>query len=461
MKLAVPTVRQALFASRLWVPGRILQLAGSSALRDATTLGAGTLLSQAILVFAAPVFLRLYRPADFGLYSFAYGMIGLAATIGSWKIERLIVVVPARATAVRLLAALVLIAGVTAASFLILAFLSAAGGLLSKIPSEGLALLLPTPPSMFVLVVSAGFRNYCIRLGRFKAVAAAQISRTIVFVTGTVATAIGWTGLEGHGALIMISWQVVADAAALLVQIGANSQAARLILFRPRLRESLTVLKTHRKTLGTLTLSQIIEAVNQQIRISTVTLAFGALQAGWFSLGNQFVSAPTTIITVSVRAVANRRFARLHAQASPFSHLVLWTTLGMALAGIVPFAAIIFLGPKLLPFIFGPSWIGASQSVSLHAIASYLFFVVAPAETVALIVEARGYIILWYSLNMAILVGFGAAALSGWISYHVWLTLVVAGDVFLYILTAVSGYLFARRAESRWCQCRTAAAAGA
>jgi O-antigen/teichoic acid export membrane protein len=430
-------------------------------LRDATTLGTGTLLSQAILVLAAPVFLRLYRPADFGLYSFAYGMIALAATIGTWQIQRLIVVVPARATAVRLLAALVSIAVVTAASFFILAFLSAAGGLLSKIPPEALALLWPTPLSMFVLAVSAGFRNYCIRLRRFKALAAAQISRATVFVTGTVATAVAWSGLEGHGALIMILWQIVADAAALLVQIGANSQAARLILFRPRLRKSLTVLKTHRKTLGTLTLSQIIEAVNQQIRISTVTLAFGALQAGWFSLANQFVSAPSTVVTVSVRAVANQRFARLHAQASPFSHLVLRTTLGIALAGIVPFAAIIVLGPKLLPVLLGPSWIGASQSVALLAIASYLWFVVAPAETVALIVEARGYIVLWYSLNMAILVGFGAAALSGWISYHVWLTLVVAGDGFLYLLTAVSGYLFARRAESRWRQPRTTASCSA
>ena len=111
--------------------------------------------------------------------------------------------------------------------------------------------------------------------------------------------------------------------------------------------------------------------------------------------------------------------------------------------------------------MLGPSWIGATQTVSLLAVAAYLWFVVAPAETVALIVEARGYIVLWYALKMAILVGFGAAALYGWISYHVWLILVVAGDAFLYILTAVSGYLFARAAESRWRQRRTADASGA
>jgi hypothetical protein len=72
----------------------------------------------------------------------------------------------------------------------------------------------------------------------------------------------------------------------------------------------------------------------------------------------------------------------------PISQLVLRTTLGIAPAGIFPFAAIMLLGPKLLPLVLGPSWVGASQTVSLLAVASYLWFVVAPAETVALIVEA-------------------------------------------------------------------------
>jgi hypothetical protein len=60
----------------------------------------------------------------------------------------------------------------------------------------------------------------------------------------------------------MILWQIVADASALLVQIGANRRTARLILFRPHLRKSLTVLMRHRTTVGTLALSQIINSAN-------------------------------------------------------------------------------------------------------------------------------------------------------------------------------------------------------
>jgi O-antigen/teichoic acid export membrane protein len=421
-------------------------------LRDATALGTGALLSQAILLFAAPAFLRLYEPADFGLYSFAYGMIALAATVATWKIQRLIVVVSVRATAIRLLAALVSIAVVTAASFLVLAFLSAAGGLLSKVPPGGLALLWPAPLAMFVLVASAGFRNYSIRVRRFKAVAAAQISRAVMFAAGMVATGFYWRELGGHGALIMMSWQIAADACALLVQIGANRKVARLVIFRPQLRKSLATLMTYRKTLSALVLEEIISAVNQQLPISTVTLAFGAVHAGWYALASQFVSVPGSVVALAVGDVANQRLSRLNAARRPFSHLVLRATIGMAAIGIVPFASIALLGPKLLPLVLGPSWLGASQSVSLLAVASYLWFTVAPADRVALIVQARRYIVLWQMLKLAKLAGCGAVALVGWVPYSTWLVLIVAGDVLLYLLTAVSAYIFARNAESRWRQ---------
>jgi hypothetical protein len=83
-------------------------------------------------------------------------------------------------------------------------------------------------------------------------------------------------------------------------------------------------------------------------------------------------------------------------------------------------------------------------------VASYFWFVAAPAENVALIVGARRYILLWYTMRMASLVGFGAAALSGSISYTVWLVLIVTGDALLYLLTVVSAVAFARIAEARW-----------
>jgi len=206
----------------------------------------------------------------------------------------------------------------------------------------------------------------------------------------------------------------------------------------------------HRKAVGALALSQIINSINNQLPISTITFAFGATSAGWFSLAAQFVGAPTSIVTAAVSDVANQRMARCYAEQRRFSHHVLRTTLGMAAVGAVPFAAIIFLAPALLAIVLGPHWVGAAGSVSILAVSSYLWFVVMPAGTVPLIVDARRYIVLYHFLRLAGYVGLGTAALYGLITYNMWLALYVAGNALLYLLEAVASYLFARQAEAGW-----------
>lgn len=450
------TAKPAIFSSRYPVAGGLLRLVGSPALRDAGILGVGALISQVIVFFAALVILRLYTPADFGLYSFAYGAIALVATLGTWKIERLIIVVPSRATATRLLVSLVVIAAGTTVLLLALAVLARAlVGTLPFASGKGSELLWAVPPGMFILVAATGFRFYSIRLGKFTSVAVGQISRAVVFAAGTVATGLCCSGAE-HGASIILAWQVVADACALFVQIGANHRTARLILRRPCVRDSLTVVRRYLRTLGPLAFSQVVCAVNEQIPISTVALAFGATYAGWFALAGQFVYVPLTIVTRAVADVANQRFSRRHAARLPFSTLALRITLSLAAAGALPFAFIIFLGPTLLPLVLGPRWLGATQSVSAIAVSSYLFFVTSPTSNIPLIVDARRYIVLWQLLKMLSLAGLGAAALYGRISYPTWLVLMVAASSALYFVDGIAGYVFARCAELRWGQRRAA-----
>jgi O-antigen/teichoic acid export membrane protein len=248
----------------------------------------------------------------------------------------------------------------------------------------------------------------------------------------------------------MLSWQIAADGCALLIQLGANGREASLILRRPRLRQSLRVLMRHSKTVGTLALSQLIDSINQQLPISIITLAYGATFAGWYSLAAQFVGAPSSIVAMAATEIANQRLSRCHAQQRRFSHLVLRTTLGMAAAGAVPFAAIIFLAPALLPVALGQRWVGAAASISLLAVNSYLWFIVNPAGVVALIVDARRYIVLYHFLRLVSFGGLGAAAFYGSITYHMWLLLFVATNALILLLQAVASYLFARKAEARW-----------
>jgi hypothetical protein len=84
------------------------------------------------------------------------------------------------------------------------------------------------------------------------------------------------------------------------------------------------------------------------------------------------------------------------------------------------------------------------------AVSAYLWFVVSPAGSVALIVDARRYIVLWHTPRLAALAGLGAAVLYGLITYNMWLALYVAADALLYLLDAATELLFARDAEASW-----------
>jgi hypothetical protein len=122
----------------------------------------------------------------------------------------------------------------------------------------------------------------------------------------------------------------------------------------------------------------------------------------------------------------------------------------MAAIGAAPFAAIIFLAPAVLPIVLGRHWVGAAGSVSILAVNAYLWFIVAAAGTVPLIVDARRYIVFYQCLRLAALAGLGAAARYGNITYETWLALFVAATAFHYLLEAVAGWFLARNAEASW-----------
>jgi O-antigen/teichoic acid export membrane protein len=450
----MPPLKPTLFLARQdGIIGNAKQFLRLSAVRDIGALGLGALLSQTIFFLAAPAFLRLYQPGDFGLYSFYYGLLTLLATLGTWKIERLIVVVHRKSAAIRLFAALILIAA--AASIFLLVLI----GLMYLMDVQRLpemAKIFPlvwfAPAWMFIQLVTMGLRSYSIRIRKFWTVAAGQILRAVLFAIGTIATAIIWKASEKNGALVMLFCMMIADTCALIVQIWTNSRTVHLVVSRPRVRKSWIVLLKHVKTIGALAASQSLAAVYQQMPISTAALAFGAVPAGWYSLGNVFIAGPSSVITSAVGEVVNQRLSRLFASRKPFSFLVLRIAAMMAGVGLLFFMTLgIVASSRLLPAIFGLQWLDASPTILILLISSYLAFVRSPGSGVALIVDAHWYILIWNALRTVCLAGLGTAAVLGLISYMTWLALMVAVDSIFYIVDILTCFFFARTVERVWC----------
>lgn len=429
--------------------GTTARLTSSTIFRDAGKLGGGALISQLIYVAGVPVILLLYDPADFGLYSFTYTSLLLIGTLGTWKIERLIVVVPSRADAVRLLASLMYLAVATALLLSVLLALARAVAGDGIVPPGHWALLWMAPPATLVMLASMGWRSYALRQGRFGTISVAQVARAAVFIAGTAATPLVRHGPDAGGALVMVSWQIAGDACALLVQVSAHSRREVALALRPRTRKVFATLIRHRKTLGALALAQVIASVNQQLPITTVMFAFGAGPAGWYSLASNLVYTPCKVISSAVGDVYNQRLSRLHAGGDPVSGPMARATIWMAVIGLAPFAMVGFLASDFLAVVSGPQWQGAAYSAAILALGSYTFFVSIPASNMALIVQARRYIVAWHVLRMTSLVLLASIAMLGPLSYEAWLVLFVASEVLVYGLDIVFEMSFARDADPK------------
>jgi len=417
-----------------------------AAVRDMSALGIGALLSQSILFLSSPILLRLYSPADFGLFTLLYTTVGLLATLCNWKVERLIIIVPSRREALLLLTAL--------------AVVSIGGGALLLVLTAGIAaagwrpfdanILWPVPFAMAAVAISAGLRALLIRMRAFGAVAVAQVTRSTVFTGGAIVTALLWPDYLLYGALAMLLWQVVGDLAALLVQAWSGRRTIRVLLLRPHLAKAAAAVRSHRRMLGALGVSQVICSINHQVPISAAAFVFGPVYAGWYSLANSLVAVPCSVVSAAASEVTTQRLARLYADQKPISQLVVRVSLGMALVGFAPFLGIALLAPSILPVVMGPRWVEAGPVVAILAIASYLFFVESPAGHVAPILGARRYILVWQVLRCISLAFAAGLALFGAVSFTGWLVLMVVGDGLLYLLEIAAVYYLARRMETSW-----------
>lgn len=421
-----------------------------SVFRDLTSLGSGTLLSQLILLAGGPIVLRLSRPADFGLYAVAYGLVTLLATLSTCKIERLIVGVAERRTAIQLLATVFLIGSCWTVLFF-------AGLLLNHllfrwVPSTLQAqpsLMWLVPVAIFVQLSATGLRFYAMRTRLFTAVAVARVSRSVVFIGGSSVMMLLWPLARTHGAISLLTWQIAGDLCALLVQLRGHRQAVRLALFRPRAKQGLKVVLRYWRTLGALAIEQVLGDANQQITIWTVVFAYGAVHAGWYSIATTMVTVPSTVLALPLADLLYQRLSRADAEARTLARLVLHTTMLAAVGSIIPFGALLVLGPSVLSHVIGPQWSGAAQSIMILATGTYLFCVTTPATAVPVVLHRSRFIVLRQALQAPAVVLCCILAGFGLVSYTVWLLLLVVCRSLIYIVDFVICYSLASSAPER------------
>lgn len=122
----------------------------------------------------------------------------------------------------------------------------------------------------------------------------------------------------------------------------------------------------------------LINALSVHMPTLVLASAFGAVPAGFFALCLQVLAMPSNFIGKAVGSVYYPRITHAIHGHEPVTGLLIRGVAGMALAGLVPFAALVIAGPWLFSLAFGGQWEMAGEYARWLAISEFAGFIGGP-----------------------------------------------------------------------------------
>ena len=114
-----------------------------------------------------------------------------------------------------------------------------------------------------------------------------------------------------------------------------------------------------------------LNALSQSLPVLLLAAFFGTAAAGHYSLAASVLAAPMVLLAKSVNDVFYPHVASAVNRGEPITASLAKTTLVMAAVGLVPFGAMVVLGPWLFALLFGDPWWQAGEYARWMAVWLY------------------------------------------------------------------------------------------
>ncbi|MDD9205763.1 oligosaccharide flippase family protein, partial [Georgenia sp. 10Sc9-8] len=223
---------------------------------------------------------------------------------------------------------------------------------------EDYAFLLPLlPAALLVSVVLQVYQQWVIRKQRFKVSARAQVVGALTVNSGQL----GWAWWLGPSAIALVAVHVGGQLLqTLLITAGLRQGSGPALLGRFRgthaglIRERSDFPKYRAP-------QQLLNSLASNLPILLLATLYGPVSAGLFALARRVLVAPTTLLGKAVSDTLYPRINAAHLDQRPVAPMVLRATLAMSAVVLVPFGAIIVVGPSLFGAVFGAEWVPAGE----------------------------------------------------------------------------------------------------
>lgn len=359
--------------------------------RNVTVLSTGTLVGQGLIILAAPILTRIYKPSDFGTFAVFVSILSILIVISSLKYNLAIPLPSEERMAINLLViALSIVVGLTFVASVLLLLFGDSLIFLLNVP-ELRPYLWIIPISLFAAGIYEVLHYWAIRKQDFKSLAYTKVNQGI----GTVLTQILFgLSLKGPIGLIIgnaVGWSSGSGTLSLCVW-----KRDKLLLKDISIKEILNLIIRYKKFPLLSSLSGVINTSGVEIVPILFASLYGSKTVGLFALTQRIIGIPIKLIGSSVAQVYTSEIARL-ASINPCSleSFFLKKAKLLLFIGGIPILIIGQICPYIFSYIFGSEWAEAGRYARYLSITFAISFVVVPLSTTLNILEKQGIQILW------------------------------------------------------------------
>lgn len=393
--------------------------------KNVLTLMTGTTIAQAIPVAISPILTRIYSPDDFGSFALYVAMVMVLTTIVTGRYE-LAIIMPKdddHAIYLVLLTVVMSIASCFVALCIVVIFHVEIVALLGNPKISYWLYLLPI--SILFSGIYQGLYYWLNRKSQYK-----QLAMTKVAQGGSVAGIQLGGGVLIVGAAGLILGNFIGQLTGIIFFCCAAWKDI-FIRFKKITLSDIKKLAVRYKKFPLLQApSTLIEASSAQLPIVLLSIFFGPMIVGFYSLSQKVVRVPISVIGISVGNVFRQQASKDYIESGDCTRIFTRTLMKMVSLSLPFFIVFIIFSPDIFGLVFGEKWRIAGEYAQILSPLFWLSFIVSPLSVMIFIAEKQGIDL----VIQVLLVTFSSASLA--VGYYVFSSpkFALSGFTFIYCL---------------------------
>ena len=356
--------------------------------KHATTVLTGTVAAQALPLLVAPLITRLCTPADLGEFSVWLGIIAIASTIGTLRLEAAMIL-DHDSDEQQTCFSVVAYCSTLLAIFITVALILARVSHIPQMQKMSWFGLMTIGVGAWLTAYNQATMAYATSYRAFGKAAMAK-----VFGAGTIALGQLLLLLLGVGGGALLGGQILGLAVGLAAGLYLLSPPFPKLSLLPS-RSQLAYLKKHQSFWRYSLPAGLLNTAAGKFPLFLVGAKYGLFAAGLFALTERILTAPVSLLAASVLEVFKRQSVQEFQTLGNCTAAFKSTFKALVVLGCGPALVILAFAPDLCAWIFGEPWREAGEFAQILAPLYFLNFVASPLSYVFFVAGKQKVELIW------------------------------------------------------------------